>query len=272
MKRNATRARGALVAMLLAFSPASLMAADSPADVLRRANEACDRGALRECIEIHESFVDAGGQHPDVSFNRGLAYLARVRKGDAKPGDLGRAAAAFEETLMLRPDDLPAQQALDLIRGQVAKRAARNGGDVEVSVGPPPARALAELVSETTWAVIALVGALVLTVSLIVRRSAHGATQLAGNIGSAIGLALTVIMGGMTWLASHERHAAGAGVVIAPEARLLDDKGAPLGVPALPEAARVDVLDRKGATLRVRWGQREGNVPLQQVRVLRAPG
>jgi hypothetical protein len=247
-------------------------AADNPSDVLTHANEACDRGATRECIEIFEAFADAGGQHPDVSFNRGLAYLARVRKGDAKPGDVGRAAAAFEEALLLRGEDEQAEHALELIRGHVAKRAARNGADVEVSVGPPPARALAQLVSETTWAVGALIGSLVLTISLIARKLASVPIKLAGNIGSALGLFLAVVMGSMTTLASHERHAVGIGVVIAPEARLLDDRGAPQGVPALPEAARVDVIERKGANVRVRWGQRAGLVPLQQIKILKEPG
>lgn len=255
--------------VLFVFDASAL---DSPNEVITRANDACDRGAVRECIEVFEAFADAGGQHPDVSFNRGLAYLARVRKGDAKPGDLGRAAAAFDEALLLRPNDEQAERALELIRGQVAKRAARNGADVEVSVGPPPARALAQLVSETTWAVGALVGSIVLTISLIARKLASVPIKLAGNIGSALGLVIALTMGAMTALASHERHAVGIGVVIAPEARLLDDRGAPQGVPALPEAARVDVIERKGASVRVRWGQRAGLVPLQQIKILKEPG
>lgn len=67
----------------------------APTSVIERANAACNAGAYRDCIETYESFADEGGVHPDVSYNRGLAYLTRVQSGQPNPGDLGRAAAGF---------------------------------------------------------------------------------------------------------------------------------------------------------------------------------
>jgi hypothetical protein len=60
-------------------------------------------------------------------------------------------------------------------------------------------------------------------------------------------------------------------VVVAPEVRLTDDQGHALGGDPVPEAASVEVGERRGALAHVRWGASEGWVPAADVRVLSAP-
>ena len=79
--------------------------AESPDELFRMGANALSEGKFEDAIDEFEAFADQGKPQPDASYNRGLAYLLRVRSGAAKPGDLGRAAAAFEEALSLRPDD-----------------------------------------------------------------------------------------------------------------------------------------------------------------------
>mgnify|MGYP000038248236 CR=1 FL=1 len=52
-------------------------------------------GRYQAAIDQFEAHADRAPSHPDASFNRGFAYLMRIRNGAEKPGDLGRAAAAF---------------------------------------------------------------------------------------------------------------------------------------------------------------------------------
>ena len=61
-----------------------------------------------------------------------------------------------------------------------------------------------------------------------------------------------------------ERNSAG-------EVRLTDEQGRALGGEPVPEAASVEVGERRGALTHVRWGSSEGWVPAADVRVLGAP-
>jgi hypothetical protein len=67
-------------------------------------------------------------------------------------------------------------------------------------------------------------------------------------------------------------------VVVASEARLLDESGTPLqkkdGVPehvAIPEGASVELYERRGQLARVEWGTTMAWVSLGQLRVLARP-
>ena len=62
-------------------------------------------GEFGKAIDDLEHLADRGFVHPDASYDRGVAYVMRVRGGAERPGDLGRAAAGFEEALLLRPHD-----------------------------------------------------------------------------------------------------------------------------------------------------------------------
>ncbi|MDF2694931.1 MAG: hypothetical protein K0S65_3314, partial [Labilithrix sp.] len=67
-----------------------------PAALFRGANEALAAGRPGEAIAKFEALADRGVVDAVVSFDRGLAYAARVRAGGEQPGDLGRAAHGFE--------------------------------------------------------------------------------------------------------------------------------------------------------------------------------
>lgn len=244
--------------------------APSAADVLTRGREALARGEVRVAIEIYESFADSGGLHPDVSYDRGVAYVTRLRLGEDKPGDLGRAAAAFEETLLLRPGDEGAERAVEAVRAEVARRRVRAGSTAEVAENPTALRAVVGLAPEQVWATGTLVASVVLSVALVLRH-ARGPARLAGGIGLALGGAALVLFAPLTFAASRIRLTTGTGVVVTQEARLVDERGIPTSQPALPEAARVDVLDRKGPLVRVRWGTTEGYTSAASVRVIARP-
>src|SRR6266699_2644113 len=100
---------------------------EAPESLFKKGALALRDGSVNEAVEVFEALADRGFVHPDASFDRSLSYLARVRAGLERPGDLGRAAAALEETLLFRPDDREAESALELVRAEVARRRARNG-------------------------------------------------------------------------------------------------------------------------------------------------
>src|SRR5690349_20733516 len=110
MKRPLTRL---LPCMLPASLVLSLMAGPALADpgaTLKTSAEQLEGGQVEAVITNLERAADEGQHHPDLSFNRGLAYLRRSGTASERPGDLGQAAAAFAETLAQRPADAEAQR------------------------------------------------------------------------------------------------------------------------------------------------------------------
>jgi hypothetical protein len=238
--------------------------------VLARGAAALGRGAVREALETYEAYADAGGLHPDVSYSRGMAYVARVRAGDDRPGDYGRAAAAFEEALALRPDDLDAPRALEAVRSAVAHRRARGGQAIEIDAGPGAWAALVGLADEQTWALLAAAGSLALTFGLLARlRGRAQQTRLGGALAAALGLGALALGAAFALSARQARTRGERGVVVAPELRLTNEASLPLpGSPALPEGAGVDLLERRGGLVRVRWGKVTGWAPAASVQRL----
>lgn len=258
-----------LFALLLAPSVAR---ADEAGDVARTAEEAMSRGAVREAIEAYEGFADRGGQHPDVSFDRGVAYLTRARSPNDRPGDLGRAAAAFEEAMLLRAGDADAEAALEAVRAEVAHRRARGGAAIEVAENPSAWRAVVSLLPESVWAALALASSMVLSLGLALRKSERKALHLAGSVSWVLGLVFSLAFTPLVFLAREVRRTTELGVIVAPEARLLDERGVPSAMPPIPEAARVDVTEHRGGLVKVRWGLVTGMTAAANVRVVRVVG
>ena len=267
-----------LLTLLLALCAASAFA--DPSDSARdfaAASAALKRGAYTEAIDTLELLADRGFVHPDASFNRAAAYVERARSSSAEPGDLGRAAAALSEVLILRPDDEAAEAALSRISGEISRRHAREG-TAPVMARPSLGRAATSLVDENTWASIALVGSLLLTFGLALRRFVpRTSARLAGAVGIGFGALLLSGGAGMTAGARHFRLTSAPAVVVAEEARLLDESGKPLPLKrgstdsrTVPEGASVYVLERRPTLYRVEWGSSEGWVTPSQVRVLAA--
>jgi tetratricopeptide (TPR) repeat protein len=262
------RLSAALVALAL-LGPARALADDTPTDLFAKGAAALGRGEYAAAIDTFEALADQGYVHPDASYDRGLAYVMRYRAHAERPGDLGRAAAAFEEALLLRPGDREADAALDLVRAEVTRRRARSTRDA-VDVRPTLDRVVVGLAGEETWGLAALVASLVLAVGMVLRPRA-GRAHIAGSIlvptALVALLALVPLSLGARWKRINTR----AGVIVASEVRLTDDQGHALGGDPVPEAASVEVGERRGALAHVRSGASEGWVPAADVRVLGAP-
>lgn len=265
-----------LLLTLLALPMTRAIAAPSESERdFAAASEALKRGAYTEAIDRLELLADRGFVHPDASFNRAVAYVERARSSAASPGDLGRAAAALSEVLVLRPSDEQAELALSRIRAEISRRHAREGV-APVMARDSLARAATSLFDENVWAYLALGGSLLLTVGLALRRFVSlTSAGLAGAIGIGIGAVMLLVGAGMTAGARHFRLTSAPAVIVADEARLLDETGKPLPQKrgsadsmTVPEGASVYVLERRPTLYRVAWGSSEGWLNPGQVRIL----
>jgi hypothetical protein len=260
-----------------AASPASTQEGSLSQRRFQDAVAALEKGAFERAIDQLELLADQGFSHPDVSYDRGVAYVMRARSPQAKAGDLGRAAAAFAEASLLRPSDDDAARALELVQSQIARRRAREGA-VPVAARPSLARAVVGLLSEGVWSVGAALGSLLLTVGLALRLFGTGlTTRLAGGIAAPIGAGLLLVCGSLAVAACYYRLTSQPAVVVVGEARLLEENGAALrqvgGAPehvAIPEGASVYVLERRGTRCRVEWGTIRAWVANSQIRPLAA--
>jgi hypothetical protein len=241
--------------------------AETSEELFQKGVEALSHGEHGAAIERFEALSDMGFVHPDASFDRGLAYVARVRDGADRPGDLGRAAAAFEEALRLRPDDVEADRALDLVRAEVARRRARRGKDV-VDVRPTLDRMVVGLLPERAWIALSLLASLLLSAGLFLRRVPRGALHVAGRILAPTALLLLCVLVPLSLGARRLRLTTRAGVVVVPEAHLVDESGTAQGGEPIPEAASVEVGEQRGALVHIRWGSTEGWVASGSVRLL----
>lgn len=282
-----------LLATLFASSPSFAQTPDTDEALYTKATTALQAGEYGAAIDTFEALADRGYLHPDASYNRGLAYLTRIRAKAEKPGDLGRAAAAFEETLRLRDNDVQADAALDLVRAEVTRRRSRKGG-ATMDVRPTLDRVVAGLLSDRAWTLASLFASLLLAIGILLRRFdrldkapskeddtrpaasvvAPKATapahplHVTGSILVAVGLVALLALVPIAWHARALRLTTRAGVVVATEAHLTDDTGRALGGDPLPEAAAVEVGERRPGIVHVRWGATEGWLPATSVRVL----
>jgi len=261
-------ALASLLVCLFRTSPAS---AEEAEVLFREGAEALASGAHATAIERFEALADMGFVHPDASYDRGLAYVARVRAGADRPGDLGRAAAAFEETLLLRPGDEEADHALDLVRAEVTRKRARRGKDAS-TVRPTLDRVVVGLFSERAWSLLALGSSLLFAAGLFLRRKSSGALSVAGRILAPTSFVLLCIFVPLTLGARRLRETTRAGVIVVPEVHLVDEQGTALGGDPIPEAQAVEAGEVRGALIRVRWGSTEGFIPTGSVRLLGPSG
>lgn len=259
-----------VLAFVFALLAAPASAESSTEALFAEGVAALQKGDYPAAIDAFEALADRGFVHPDASYDRALAYIARVRDGAERAGDLGRAAAALEETLLSRPDDADAEMALELVRAEVAKRRARSSGaNAEVEAHPTIDRALVGLASERVWAVLAAFGSTLLTLGLALRRAEReSSAHLAGTIAAPVGALALLAFGALAWGARHVRTTTEPAVVVAAEARLLDEKGIPKGGASIPEAAKVEIHERRGGLVFLRWGTLEGWASARELRTL----
>jgi tetratricopeptide (TPR) repeat protein len=264
----------ALLAVLVLLS-CTVFAQEAPQDkapakrIFEKGSDALILGQYEEAIAQFELYADGQPIHPDASYNRGLAYLARVRAGAERAGDLGRASAAFEEALLMRPGDQDTAHARALVHGEVARRRSRRGKDVLIA-RPSLDREVMNLLSERSWAILAILASFFASLGWLLRLlRKRGAWQLAGVILVPLGLIAAVVLTPTYFGARTLRLERRPGVLVVPEAHLTDRDGVAQSGDPLPEGAFLELGDRQGRLLHVRYGSVEGWIPSSTVRTLR---
>jgi hypothetical protein len=224
-----------------------------------------------DAIADFEAMGDRGVVDAVVSFDRGLAYAQRIRGGTPAPGDFGRAALGFEEARVLTHDPSLAREAtsaLGTIRAEVARRRALAGEPVDVDPGVPLGRAVVALAPEDVWSALAVIGSLVLTLSLFVRwRAVARRVRLGAAIALGVAGPLLVLTAALSFAARDERLHLREGILVTPSARLSDDHHLTIpGDSPLPEAAHVTIEEDATGWSRVRFGAQRGWLPSPSVR------
>jgi hypothetical protein len=275
------RTRWHLASALVLVALASPCRADESVgneQLFARGVENLEKGAVDDAIDSFEALADRGFVHPDASYNRATAYVTRARSASPKPGDLGRAVAGLEETLLLRPGDADAEHALERVRAEIARRRARQGAEPVVT-RTSLSRAVVGLVDENVWALLAALGSSILSLGLLARiTSARPRVRLAGVTAAGVGGVLLLATGSLAAAARHFRDSSQPAVVIVTDARFVDASGVPIrqkdGQPehvSLPEGTSLYFLGREGELSRVQWGTFQSYVNSAQIRVLSRP-
>jgi tetratricopeptide (TPR) repeat protein len=268
-------ARAVLVSLLVAATTATVATIaragdEDPSALFDRGAKELDKGQYGAAIDDFEQLADSGFVHPDASYDRGVAYLMRVRAKADRPGDLGRAAAAFEEALRLRPDDRDADAAVDAVRAEVTRRRSHHAKDT-IDVRPTLDRMIVGLVSPEAWMAAAMVASILAAIGIALRASSRRRFDIAGGVIAPLALVALVVLVPLAWAGRVLRATTREGVVVTSEARLVDEAGKSLSNEPIPEAASVEVGERRGALVHVRWGGAEGYVEASSVRLLAEP-
>ena len=271
----ATRLRSILAATIVAAAtisrPAPARADDVPATpptpeaIFQSGAEALKKGEHGKAIDGFEALADRGFFNPDASYDRGIAYVLRVRAGADRPGDLGRAAAAFEEALLLRPDDHEADVALDRVRAELTRRRARKSRS-SMDARPTLDRLVVGLASEQTWGLAAFIASLLFALGLVLRHQPAGRAHVAGSVLAPTALVALLALVPLTLGARHMRRTTRPAVIVVDEVYLTDEDGKSRGGDPIPEAAAVEASERHGDLVLVRWGAFSGWIPLGSVR------
>lgn len=260
---------GLFAGQVFAANPA---AEGAPEAVLAASVSAAQRGAFDEAVDQVELLSDRGFVHPDASYARAYAYVERARSRASRPGDLGRAVAALEESLLLRPD-AEVEGALSTLRAEISRRRARAGSS-PVLQRPSLARAVTSLLPEGVWVNSAVLGSILVTAGLTLYFAVkRRAAEIAGATGIVVGLILGLLGASLAFAARHYRTTSRPAVVVVSEARLLDPNGRALPVrapnpEAVPEGALVYVHEQRDGRARLEWGAITGWVDASQLRVL----
>lgn len=241
-----------------------------PVALFRGAHEALIAERPGEAIAKLEALADRGVVDAVVSFDRGLAYAARVRAGSEQPGDLGRAAHGFEETRELTHDPSlasDATSALTIVRSEIARRRSHAGDPVEIEHGFSLGRSIVDLLPENAWAGIAAFMAVALSIAIVARRVTKlPRAKVAATTAGAIAGSLLLITSLLVWVARDARLHLREAIVIAQNGRLLDVRHLAIdGVAPVPEGVRVRVLDEGAGFSRIVVGGAEGYLPSSSV-------
>jgi hypothetical protein len=266
-----------LVALAFGICLSSLALAESPQESYAAALAALKKGADNEAIDRLELLADQGFVHPDACLARASAYIARAEGKGARPGDLGRAAAALSEALLLRPGDAHAERGLEAVQAEIARRQSRQGENVVVR--PRLGRAIVALLPEQGWAILAALASLVLSAGIVIRRVATAQlARLTGAVAIGVGVVLGVALTGGAFAAHRLRVTSQPAVVVVTTARLTDAAGRPLpskrgaDTTSVPEGGTVYVREQREGRYLVEWGNTDGWLGASDVRLLSGSG
>ena len=230
-------------------------------------------GRPGEAIASFEALADHGVVDATVSFDRALAYVARVRVGGEQRGDLGEAAHGLLEAKDLTSDRTLASEAtraLGLVRSEVARRRAHAGEPVEFDPGMALGPTFLRLLPEDGWALLALIGSVVLGLSLFVtRRASERRLRIGAAVTAAVATLLLVVGTASTFAARDRRMTVTPGVVVTAGARPTDERGLVIpSAPVVPEAAEVEIVGPRAGWVHVRWGNLLAWLPGGSVRAI----
>jgi hypothetical protein len=231
----------ALLLPLLCLAGSPALAREAPEARFDRAAAELEKSDYDAAIIDLEGLADRGFVHPDVSFDRGVAYAMRART--------------------------QAEAALDAVRAEVTRRRSRRAKD-DLIVRPSLDRLVVGLLPGDAWAALAMGSSLLLAIGLLLRKKESGPIHVAGSViapAAVVALiAFTPLAVASRWLADHRR----PGVIVASEVTFADANGKSKGGNPIPEAASVEVGDKLDDNIFVRWGSNDGYVPINAVRVL----
>ena len=265
----------AAVVALVTLAAARAVAAEPTEDEMLFASAVVrmHEGKPGEAIADFEALADHGVVDATVSFDRGLAYVSRVRVGAEQAGDLGQAAHGLVEARNLaadRPLAAEATRALGLVRAEVGRRRVRAGEAVEFDPGMALGPAFLGLLPEDGWAAAGIVGSVVLGVALFVWRAAQERrSRIAAVVTAGVGVLLLVLGTTSTFAARQQRLTVTPGVIVTAGAHPTDDRGLIIaGAPVIPEAADVGILGHRAGWAEVRWGKVVAWIPAGAVRAV----
>jgi hypothetical protein len=128
------------------------------------------------------------------------------------------------------------------------------------------------------WGTLATLGSLVLSIGLVLRLLVRReSTVVPGSLAIGIGALLLLTGSALTAGARSFRTSSTPAIVVASEARLLDESGRPLPVTrsgegnVAPEGAELYVLEHRGGLAKVEWGSAIAWVVAGQLRELVRP-
>ena len=269
------RARLALLSILtvMAVARPSRGGDDDDARVMAAGVKALHEGRASDAIGAFEALADRGVVDAVASYDRGLAYAARVRIGAEVPGDLGRSAHGFEEARDLTRDPRLADDAtlaLTILRSEVARRRTQAGESVEVDPGRSLGRTVAGLLPENAWAVLAVLASATLSLGLFLRmRSQERRLRVGAGVAAGLALPALAVSVAMVLSARHDRLTLREAVVVSPSARPSNERGLALpGSTPMPEGARVELVEERAGATRIRFGTLDAWVPTSALRAL----
>lgn len=241
-------ALASFLALTSLTAPAAL-AAESPQEAIRKSAQDLKEGKVESTLASLEGLADAGIVHPDLSYNRGVAYLKRSAQANQSALDLGQAAAGFAEASHLRPEDPGAKRALREVQELIASKSAEQGTSSEnLTLGL--GEQLLLWLNPKYLALLGLLGSLATSLGIAFRRSSRESRRTAGNVLALLAGLLLVLCSGGAFLRSSLFDQCRLAVVISRSAPILEESSAPKrGTPALRQGTVVYLSRDSGALL-----------------------